>query len=1148
LDLNLPVDQLRRNSEECGHAQVRANAIAAFQGAATFCRPLDTEQYSVSGLNFMTDALFFSAYTSEERGSQQVGGHEYELFADVYGDNYQVGLQNDMGGIGSKSTLFRHGPQHENGVLTWHMARLTNPDYIRHISFKVNIQRPDCFQVFPSEGFLRPGETSHVYFCVRSLGALVNVGMDEIDVFREEVDVFSSKVYKTEGMLPWTPFLVRYIMCPAPPYLPRGYNARKSRGLNVVDYMWANIPPNEIRTIHIAGHVNTAYGYDEFQQATLMPFDLHADGICTDNLFYSTFLSPNLEMKDKSLRNRVRWVDFDLRENHPGIVHQTEKECVDCGRGWNAYCEELGRVYCLEKMACDVFSTLYKEELHFNSKYLELLMNKFDDIERKKNHLMTKAIGDEMRMHDIQMQTYEAYASFQCKCIEFHSILMKRRANRNVTKYEKNTIRAYEETLIELYRMAQENSVSFAATVGNEHLMKEMDMFHPWIYDGVYQYSRSSEGAISCLDEEKYKREPDYLARFRLFQHSPGFWSLIQGNLNELNSGMHSDLPMGSNWEALKSALSLLHDPKGLIANGIFVHYVDAGLVRRPITRNTSALYAPSRSIPSISGKLVDEAKYTINRWYLSQRKFGDMPSLSDETAPFSVMITPMNDIDKEGHALVCFVDSQGLYPMQFPSSSMNYLCGVSSPGIGRFSVSALDHSTNSIISFYDQQLDSNNERYMPFSEYDTDGPENMPAVGIMPRIDRHQVQVRNGLRRRTNFLWILAAYFGWSVDDTNVPVVDRRILVAAQWMSNVFLIMPTLLSLMMRWFMVIPNTPIERHLEMLIYLAPRQREACMSTGRCGAGVIFLIICFFVLGRHSERKIAARSYERDLEERAIFSVKGTGLSSKWCTLLARIWDFACPASLQQLTFIPSWNRTPIALRKRRIAIERNKEANKYFSMLFDVKRGFRNRLFPKKFLDNFGETWSKWLVGGTTFVFTFNSSTPHFWLNLLSIFYAGVACGISLSINTIETGRGCNASNLLEFVHERNIFSIISVLSLAGQIVGGSGGLLFLAEVLGTAVLILVGGGIAATSTGTADSWFRFLVFSLVGFWGYITARVGIVDGIRRHCLTWPSRCLIFSIIVAAVSWIIIMSFSDLTAIAPTIIVIQNRSGNGLLQ
>ena len=71
-------------------------------------------------------------------------------------------------------------PIHETSALTWHIVRLTNPDYDQFISFKVKVQRPDCFGVIPSCGFLKPGETIHVWLYVRSMG-FVNSYEDNID-------------------------------------------------------------------------------------------------------------------------------------------------------------------------------------------------------------------------------------------------------------------------------------------------------------------------------------------------------------------------------------------------------------------------------------------------------------------------------------------------------------------------------------------------------------------------------------------------------------------------------------------------------------------------------------------------------------------------------------------------------------------------------------------------------------------------------------------------------------------------------------------------------------------------------------------------------------------------------------------------------
>ena len=70
--------------------------------------------------------------------------------------------------------------------MNWHVVRLTNPDYNKPISWKVLVQRAECFGAYPSCGFLRPGQTVKVWLYIRKFGFVIASTLEKV-VSSEEV-------------------------------------------------------------------------------------------------------------------------------------------------------------------------------------------------------------------------------------------------------------------------------------------------------------------------------------------------------------------------------------------------------------------------------------------------------------------------------------------------------------------------------------------------------------------------------------------------------------------------------------------------------------------------------------------------------------------------------------------------------------------------------------------------------------------------------------------------------------------------------------------------------------------------------------------------------------------------------------------------
>ena len=93
-------------------------------------------------------------------------------------------------------------------------------------------------------------------------------------------------------------------------------------------------------------------------------------------------------------------------------------------------------------------------------------------------------------------------------------------------------------------------------------------------------------------------------------------------------------------------------------------------------------------------------------------------------------------------------------------------------------------------------------------------------------------------------------------------------------------------------------------------------------------------------------------------------------------------------------------------------------------------------------------------------------------------------------------------------------------INLPEQLVGSSGGVLFLAEFVVTYISLVVGG------TGTIfamaiESGGTFFCLSTTAFWGYLFGRVAVIEGIRQKCRGFSSIGLCISLCVMLVLWLV---------------------------
>jgi len=122
--------------------------------------------------------------------------------------------------------------------------------------------------------------------------------------------------------------------------------------------------------------------------------------------------------------------------------------------------------------------------------------------------------------------------------------------------------------------------------------------------------------------------------------------------------------------------------------------------------------------------------------------------------------------------------------------------------------------------------------------------------------------------------------------------------------------------------------------------------------------------------------------------------------------------------------------------------------------------------------------------------------------------------GMSMSLQSMEVGRQTkNSTGAHSTLKPLALNTIVIMSFLVGQLIGSSGGILFLAEFVVTTVSLVLGGA-GTISASAMESWGCFFCLSSTAFWGYLFARVALIDGIR-HKRRRPSSVVLCGCIIA---------------------------------
>lgn len=562
----------------------------------------------------------------------------------------------------------------------------------------------------------------------------------------------------------------------------------------------------------------------------------------------------------------------------------------------------------------------------------------------------------------------------------------------------------------------------------------------PWRLSGVYRFGRCTDSVFveEALSPEHGKEEPDYLDAFRHLTHCQGHLCLgRQVDPNHVQSSIRpssprfiqkpgnavSDIFMDDPISALQAGICMILDPRSLVSMGVYDR------IRYP-------------------GSIVRRPKMAV-------------PHLLSDTGTSKSLRTGTS------------------------FALMQYVHGVPPAGVGRFALSTFNfldsEDTPSIV-----EVRVSGEE---IAEDTVDGQElEDEPLPPLPPLRRRPHFNRRGPRgpRLVQMLWTLGASLGLVVLDSSTissVFVDRTILIATHWISISLMIAPLLATLTARYAQWIPSQPVDYSLEDLPFSLSNEMRF-LTERECGLSAIMLIFVWMALGRWTERYTCRDLFRSMLEhlnpaeKEKSFMRRNFTAAKLW---FLRRWDAFCPLFLQRRVFSPHWNLRYHADLVRHLAFWRARNLAQH--RLFARARAFQRHCFFGDSRDegiNFGldSSAKKIAVAIAVVLASFSASSPHFWLNLTTVFSSSISLGISVSVQSLEKGRpGISITNTGSFIREMDLLTIFIFAFLVGQLVGSSGGTMFLAEFIVTSISLVLGGA-GTVSASAMESWGCFFCLS----------------------------------------------------------------------
>lgn len=729
---------------------------------------------------------------------------------------------------------------------------------------------------------------------------------------------------KDQGHLPFVPFVIRYMFAPCLPCIPHDYEPRfdnESRSpfaptnpqpsptkfQTAVDHLWDNVTVEaDVRTIHISCHVNSNYSLDEFQNATLMPFD-----VMNNSLIYNqsraplTTTMPQLMERNTVLFAMIQNLYLEVKKSHAADVYRTEKCCCHCKRDWGVQSELLGRAYVLRKLDIE-YSALVrsKQQSDFmttiNTMPLMLKRVLLDDDSPREQAQSTSSQLDRIRQLIYVLQT---------------DYLLSRKANRVTSKKELAFLTLCDQYLDATYSDIQECMQVIEKAEGGQ----TTNHAQLWRTRGVYKYARSTDSALFDADiydaNNNFKPEPNDLRKFRLLEHGSGVFNFgkqddINHNGSTNRASQHTDMFHNNAFQGLMAALAMVGKPESLTGHGIYDRVENPGDLIRCPSYPCDVFFRQAKDT-RVRAELMERALRLIKKWTTKL-----MSNVRNNQVYWKDINLEMNDLDPDGLRLVTLREDG--FIINFHTTMAHFISKVSLPGQGRLLLSSPpgDHEGEvDTVSLY-SRVQPYSKIIFPSLDQDNENSSDEARSDIQSNHQNQQPQPNDHVGMlELNIVWLIARHLGWTVDDDRsrgAILVDRRILVAVQWFSNTIMTFSLLGSLLSRRFKLVKTIPPDFHFFGGPLKISYSEMRFWTAEECGFAALIVFGFYFILGRLSERNVS-RTYEREMrdsiQERP---PKTLGVAGRMMWRISRwiqdIYDRICPWMVQKMLFAPRWNR------------------------------------------------------------------------------------------------------------------------------------------------------------------------------------------------------------------------------------------------
>ena len=1133
-------------------------AKQTFVKSSTLHRSLDHRQYEANSLFFLKDLLFFNVHNNHDESNIDDEPFEMSDWKDYIEKMKKRKKKKEHNRNTNHHHPLRDCHTLEPALHSWHLVNICNPDHNRGIKWRISIQRSDCFTVFPSEGYLHPGEQKVIVFGVKPFGSILAHATQQLNVHREGAEKFWRDLVCTEeGSLPSTPFLVHYHYASTIPCQQAGSNNHSASshqrqqnndsGLPYTVSSWEQHAADKQSTFTfvLKGHVHANYALSEFQRKTLVPYSPpknRSPGIEKlmkrylpkgQQLIYPpspvVFCAPQLmefyPLEWQRLQNLM--LEGQRNDSIYSYDYRTECGCHECGLTWGSRMEELAQAFVLTKLENEFEHRRQRQRLRYMYRLLRCLIQQ----QRQHTHGATKSRSWTARNYQVANCLYKK--------------VMNYRSAQWLSRKESLILCQWEVLLDKLCRIDYTEQADF-----EKHKLTPLRRVgvyrYPLCTDSVFNEKAAFDHDISkqmMIDPNiiLWKEEPRHLEKFSHLIHSPGkFFFPHEDRSHLLEIGKctaerghenvtSADIFMNDPLCGLQAAVCVLSDPKSLAIHGLYDKVPYPGSLFRRC------------KLPILStldeGRCLDK----IRRQYQAF-----LPSFISSSAQLAYY--QIQDSLDVGSLLIVnslFTTSHcHLQVTPYSLSLQNFIRNIPSPGNGRFALSTSkfdeDEQHNFLVGtefwFLDKRHSSVEELIfeegiqMQSSSSPAEPSElnrqNSSSQDLHPANDnvglRDVAGFNNAMIPRgpivVNFLWNMSTHLGLSVENNHGGAsvyVDRRILIGAQWLSISLMITPLFLISFARYNQLIPVIPTSYKLEGLPYHTENKMKFLTET-ECGYVALLLMLLYFALGRWVER-YTGRDFSRTMmdhisipKERRFFYRVYLGIF-RWAE---RIWDDVCPVFLQRLFFVPQWNRRSHTDLLRHISYWRSQKCNERRST-FRAAEG-RGRLFSEEIdgsiVSGDESTVQKVLIGTIVTLVSFSASSPHLFLNILTVFSCSISLGISMSLQSVESDRSCASANSSgSIIKHLNLVTVVILGFLIGQLVGSSGGVLFLAEFVVTSVSLVLG-GMGTISATAMESWGIFFSLSMIASLGYLFGRCSVLENIRKKSCGFSSTMLCISL------------------------------------